>query len=409
MDTPIIAVLATLDTKGPEAAYLATRIRAAQATPLLIDIGVIGAPGTPPDITRESVAEAGGSDLCALLENPTRQKAVPVMVAGATALLIKAVAADQVQGVIGLGGTQGTPTCTEIMRALPYGLPKIMVSTIASGDTAPFVDIKDITMMFSVGDILGLNPVTRMVLANAAGAACGMAQSGGVLVTQVNDKPLIGMTNLGVLTDGAMEAINLFQAAGYEVIVFHAVGSGGRAMEQLMKEGVIGAVFDYALGEIADEMYDGLRAANAERLTVAGKLGLPQVICPGGAEHIGLMVDKPSVPPEKYQDHLFVFHNPVIFAPRLNTGEYVAVAHEIANRLSHTKGRAVMMLPLDGTSRYGAEGGPLRDPEGDSAFFAALKDALPDTIEVVERQTHAEDPAFVAEAVERLIALIEGD
>jgi uncharacterized protein (UPF0261 family) len=248
-----------------------------------------------------------------------------------------------------------------------------------------------------------------MVLSNAAGAACGMAKDGVGLEPQPGDKPLIGMTNLGVLTAGAMHAIDLFHAAGYEVIVFHAVGSGGRAMEQLMKEGVIGAVFDYALGEIADELYDGLRAADAERLTVAGTLGLPQVICPGGAEHIGLMVDEPNVPPEKYKNHQFVFHNPVIFAPRLNETEYVAVAEEIARRLEHTKGRAVMMLPLAGTSRYGVEGGPLRDPVGDRAFFDTLKAALPNTIEVVEREAQAEDEAFVAEAVERLIGLIEAN
>jgi uncharacterized protein (UPF0261 family) len=404
---PTIAILATLDTKGQEAAYLAERIEDAGAKALLVDLGVVGEPGTPPGISRETIAEAGGTPLARILEHPTRQDAVPVMVAGATRIMCQAVTAGEVQGVIGLGGTQGTPTCTQVMRALPYGLPKIMVSTIASGDVAPFVDIKDITMMFSVGDILGLNPVTRMVLSNAAGAACGMVKNGLRLETVSGDKPLIGMTNLGVLTAGAMEAIDRFHEAGYEVIVFHAVGSGGRAMEQLMKEGVIGAVFDYALGEIADEMYGGLRAANAERLTVAGDLGLPQVICPGGAEHIGLMVDEPNVPPEKYRNHLYVFHNPVIFAPRLNSEEYAAVAMEIARRLTNTKGRAVMMLPLAGTSRYGVEDGPLHDPEGDRVFFETLKANLPESIEVVERDTHAEDPAFVAEAVERLISLIE--
>ena len=403
----IICVLATMDTKGAEAAFLAECIALAGCEALLLDLGVVGEPGTKPHVSRESVASAGGQDLAQMLKNPTRQNAVPVMIAGGIKILLERLAKGELHGVVGLGGTQGTPTCTQIMQALPYGLPKVMLSTIASGDTGPLVDIKDITMMFSVGDILGLNSVTRMVLGNAAAAACGMAEHGLSLETVATDKPLIGMTNLGVLTSGAMHAIDCIHGAGYEVIVFHAVGSGGRAMEQLMKEGVIGAVFDYALGEISDELHGGFRAANAERLTIAGKLGLPQVICPGGTEHIGLMASAPNLVPEKYKDSVHTFHNPIVFVPRLNLEEFSAVASEIAKRLQHTRGNAVMMLPLGGTSRYGVPGGELRDAAGDEAFFKTLRDGLPDTVEVVDVDTHAEDPAFVEEAVRRLIGLIE--
>ena len=293
------------------------------------------------------------------------------------------------------------------MQGLPYGFPKVMVSTAASGDTSAFVGIKDITMMFSVGDILGLNPFTRKILANAAAATYGMACSGVTLDISPGAKPLIGMTNLGVLTHGAMLAQQLFQEAGYEVIVFHAVGSGGLAMEQLMKDGIIGAVFDYGLGEIPDEMYDGLRAAGPERLTVAGKLGLPQVICPGGLEHIGLLTE-PNTIPERYKDHVVAFHNPIILAIRLKAGEMVAVASEVTKRLSHTRDKAYFMMPKRGMSRYAVEGAPLYDPVGDEAFLAEIKAGLPDNIELLERDHHAEDPAFVKEAVERLISLIEG-
>ena len=174
-----------------------------------------------------------------------------------------------------------------------------------------------------------------------------------------------------------------------------------------MREGVIGAVFDYAMGELADEMYHGLRAADAQRLTVAGDLGLPQVLVPGGLEHIGVLVP-PNHVPEAWRDHAHVFHNPVVFVPRLNADELVRLAAEIGRRLQHTRGKACLMLPLAGTSRYGVEGGGLRDPEGDRAFFEALRAAVPDTIEIVERDLGPEDPAFVDEAVERLIALIEG-
>jgi len=214
------------------------------------------------------------------------------------------------------------------------------------------------------------------------------------------------MTNLGVLTEGAMHAIDLFQEAGYEVIVFHAIGAGGLAMEEMMKEGLIGAVFDYALGEIADEIFEGLRAANAERLTVAGKLGLPQVICPGGMEHLGFIVE-PNTVPERWKDHQVVFHNPIILAPRINAEEMCQVAREISKRLASTQGRAAFLMPMKGTSRYGIEGGPLHDPAGDMAFIEEIRKTLPKTIELVELDQGAEDPAFVEEAVRRLIALIE--
>jgi uncharacterized protein (UPF0261 family) len=220
-------------------------------------------------------------------------------------------------------------------------------------------------------------------------------------------KPLIGMTNLGVLTKGAEYAVDYLESKGYEVILFHAVGAGGRAMEQMMKEGLIRGVFDYAMGEIADELHHALRAGGPERLTVAGKLGLPQVITPGGAEHIGLFLSEPNVPPEKYKDHIITFHSPIIAAPRLNARELTEVAKEIGKRLQHTKGSAVFMIPLRGTSRYGVEGGPLRDPEGDKAFFAALKEHLPKTVQIVEKDLGAEDPEFVKECCDRLIAMIE--
>jgi len=406
-EQPIIAVIATLDTKAQEAAYVAERVEAAGGVALLVDIGVVGTSGCAAGLDRAAVAKAGGTALDTLLEHPTRQAASPVMVSGATALLAKRLADGTLHGTIGLGGTQGTPNCCAIMRSLPYGMPKIMVSTIASGDVSAFVDIKDITMMFSVGDILGLNPLLRSMLSNAAAAAVGMATHAVSVVQQSGEKPLIGITNLGVLTEGTMHAVERFRQRGYESIVFHAVGSGGRAMEQLMREGVIGAVFDYALGEISDELFDGLRAADATRLTVAGELGLPQVLCPGGSEHIGLLVEADSVP-EIWADHLHVFHNPVIFAPRLGDAQLATVAAAIGARLATTRGKAVMMLPRKGVSRYSVEGGPLHDSASEAAYLDAIAEAVPDSIDVVDMDAGAEDPAFVDACVDRLIELIEG-
>jgi len=405
-DRKVIAILATLDTKGEEAGYLREQLAKLGSRALVCDMGVIGTPGAEVDVTREEIARAGGTPLDELLKDPTRERAAPVMVAGAMQILREKVRAGEVHGVIGLGGFQGSSACTQVMRALPYGLPKVMVSTAASGDTASYVDIMDITMMFSVGDILGLNPFMRKLLANAAGAAHGMAQVEVTLDTTGGGKPLIGMSNLGVLTKGALTALELFAERGYEVIVFHAIGSGGRAMEHMMKEGIIGAVFDYAMGEIADEVFGELRAGGPERLTVAGKLGIPQVLCPGGAEHLGVLTE-PNVVPDRYKEHTHVFHSPVVFVPRLGAEEFVRVANDITERLAHTKGNAVLMLPTDGTGSYAKPGGDLRDTESDAAFFAALKAGVGEGIEVVERPTHAEDPAFVKECVDRLIDLIE--
>lgn len=408
MPKKVIAVLATLDTKGQEAGYLREQLEALGSRALLVDIGVMDQPTLDADVTRHEVARAGGTSLARLRAGHSREASQPVMSAGATRLLLRRIEAGQVHGVIGLGGLQGTAACTSVMRALPYGVPKVMVSTVASGDTSSYVGISDITMMFSVGDILGLNSFMRKVLANAAGAAHGMAQvKVGLKARARNARPLVGISNLGVLTRGTMLAVELFARRGYEAIVFHAVGTGGRAMELMMKQGIIGAVFDYAMGEISDELFQGLRAGGAERLTVAGALGLPQVLCPGGSEHLGILVSTPHQLPERWKDHKHVWHNEVVLAPRLNAAELRKVAREIGARLQTTRANAVLMIPALGTGSYAMPGGPLNDPKGDRAYFSALRAALPPSIEVVERDLHAEDPAFVEEAVDRLIALIE--
>ncbi len=401
-----IALLITLDTKDQEAGYLMEQIEQRGCRALLIDIGVVGVAGMAATISRETVAAEGGSTLSHLLEHPTREEAGPVMVSGATQILLRKIEANEIHAVLGLGGTQGTSSCCDIMQALPYGLPKIMVSTMASGDMSGFVGIKDITMMFSVSDILKLNPFTRKILANAAAAACGMADVDIEFKVEKTDKPLIGMSNLGVLTTGAMEAIRYIEEKGYEVIVFHAVGSGGQAMEQMMKEGIIGAVFDYAMGEIADDVWSVLRAGGPERLTVAGKLGLPQVLCPGGAEHLGILVPANEVPGE-YQEHEYVFHSPVVFVPRLNEEEIVRVAESICDRLKHTTEHAVFLIPRGGVGRYSKLGASLYDKKSDDAFFDYLRQNLNPNIRLIDCEEYIEDPVFVRRAVDHLIHLIE--
>jgi uncharacterized protein (UPF0261 family) len=403
MSGKTILVLATLDTKGREAQYLREQMVKLGDTALVMDTGVVGAPAARADIPRGEVARAGGMPLARLLDKPSRATAAPVMAEGATRLALGLLAQGKIHGVLGLGGTQGTTLCTKVMRALPYGFPKVMVSTMASGNVARWVDVKDITMMFSVSDILGLNPLARKVLANAAGAVCGAASVDVTL--ERRDKPLVAVTTVGITTQGAMKAMEVFEAAGYEVIVFHAIGAGGRAMEQLMREGVIGAVLDYATIEVSNQLFDALLAADDERLTTAGKLGLPQVLCPGAIEV--LVFGEPATVPAAYRGRTLIRHSPQITDVRLNRDEMVRVAEEVARRLRHTTDEAVFLVPTAGFDSYAVKGRGFHDPEADRAFVETLKARLPANVRMVERPTHIDDPDFAAEAAQQLMRLIE--
>ena len=402
MGRKTVVILATLDTKGPEADFLAQQISKFGHEPLIVDSGVVGAPGAAAGITREQVAAAGGIPLVDLLREPDRSIAAPVMAAGATRLITALVKQGRAHGIVSLGGTQGTTLSTKVMRALPYGFPKVMVSTMASGNVAPWVDIKDLTMIFSVTDIMGLNPVTRKILANAAGAVCGMAD---VEVTlERGDRPLIAITTVGITTQGAMAAKRVLEAAGYETIVFHAIGPGGRAMEQMMKEGIVGAVLDYSTIEVSNEMFHALLAGGAERLTTAGKLGIPQVLCPGAIEV--LVFNEPETVPARYRDRTLIRHSPQITDVRLNREEMAEVGAEVGRRLQHTTRDAVFMIPTAGYDSYAVEGRGFYDPDADAAFVSALRASAPACVRIVERPRHIEDPDFATEAARTLLALI---
>lgn len=403
MSGKTIVVLATLDTKGIEAQYVREKIEQMGEKALVVDVGVVGQPATKPDVTRQEVAEAGGISLKKLLENPDREVAAPVMAAGALRIVTNLAKQDKVHGILSMGGTQGTTLATSVMRALPYGFPKVMVSTMASGNVAPWVDIKDITMMFSVTDILGLNPVMRTILANAAGAVVGMAQAN--VPMQSGGKPLVAITTVGITTQGAMKAIQVLEAAGFETIVFHAVGTGGRAMEQLMEEGVIGAVLDFSTIEVSNEMYHALLAGGDKRLTTAGKLGLPQVLAPGAIEV--LVYNEPETVPPPFNTRTLIRHSPKITDVRLNAEEMADVGREVAKRLQHTKDEAYFLIPTAGYDSYAIKGKGFYDPEADQAFCDALKANLPANIKVIEKDTHIEDPQFASWAAELLIELIE--
>jgi uncharacterized protein (UPF0261 family) len=399
-----IVVVGTLDTKGPEAGFLKEQIEHFGHRALLVDTGVVGKPAVKADVSREEVARAGGTELAELLAHPSRETAAPVMAEGATRIVSRLQQEGKIHGLVAMGGTQGTTLCTRVMRELPYGFPKLMVSTMASGNVAPWVDIKDITMMFSVADIMGLNPVTRKILANAAAAVCGMADSSVSIVRSAH--PLVAITTVGITTRGAMKAAEVLQAAGFETIVFHAIGPGGRAMEQMMKEGLIGAVLDYSTIEISNHIFDALLNGGPERLTWAGKLGLPQVFAPGAIEV--LVYNEPETVPPPYNTRRLVRHSPQITDVRLNAGEMQRVGEEVARRLQHTTGPAVFMIPEGGFDSYDVPGGDFWDPESDAAFVEALRRQLPKNVEIELRPENIEDPVFAEAAARRLIGLIKG-
>jgi uncharacterized protein (UPF0261 family) len=402
MSGKTIVVLATLDTKGREAQYLREQIEKYSDKALVVDTGVTGTPGAHPDVTREDVAEAGGMPLARILEQPSRDVAAPVMAEGATKIITRLADEGKVHGIVAMGGTQGTTLSTHVMRALPYGFPKVMVSTMASGNVAPWVDIRDITMMFSVTDIMGLNPVMRKILANAAGAVCGMA--GVEVKLERSEKPLVAITTVGITTLGAMKAAEVIEAAVFETIIFHAIGPGGRAMEQMMKEGLIGAVLDYSTIEVSNEMFHALLAGGPDRLTTAGKLSLPQVLCPGAIEV--LVYNEPETVPPPFNTRTLIRHSPQITDVRLNKEEMAKVGKEVARRLQYTKGDAIFLIPTAGYDSYAVKGMGFYDPQADAAFVEALKKDLPKAIRMVERDTYIEDPAFAVEAAQMLIGLI---
>jgi len=397
-----VALLATLDTKGVEIAYMRDCVIARGHRALVIDSGLMGEAVTTADIPNTRVAQAGGSSLQTLRRNADREESAPIMAAGATRLVRELVARGEIHALVALGGTQGTTLSTAVMRALPYGFPKIMVSTMASGNVARWVGTRDITMMYSVTDIMGLNPFMRRVLANAAGAACGMAE---VELPDSAAKPLVAVTTVGITTQGAMKAAEVLQAGGYETIVFHAVGTGGRAMEEMMREGVIGAVLDYSTIEVSNEMFHALLAGGPDRLTTAGALRLPQVLCPGSIEV--LVFNEPETVPAQYRDRRLVRHSPQITDLRLNRKEMADVGREVGRRLGSTKDDAVFLVPKAGYDSYATEGEAFFDPDADAAFVEALRASVPDRVAVVERDLDINDPAFATEAAKTLIGLMQ--
>jgi uncharacterized protein (UPF0261 family) len=406
IESPRIALIATLDTKGEETAYVRDRIASLGGSAVVIDSGILGEPaGCEPDVTRAEVARAGGSELDEVRGAGSRGAAVELMREGVRAVLERLWAEGRVDGALCLGGAEGALLGAAAMAALPVGVPKLIVSPSASGRRpfGPFVGEGDTLVMHSVTDILGLNPISRAVFDNAAAAVVGMARDAGQPADALGEH-CVGVTMLGHTTPAVMRMLPALEAAGHEPVVFHANGVGGPAMERLVEGGAISGVIDFTLSELANSMHPtGIHATGPRRLTVAGEHGLPQVVVPGCVDFFNQ--GAPEELPERYRGRKRYYHNPVATLVRLTADEEAALGRVVAERLAGARGPVRVVCPTGGFSLADVPGGDLWDPEADAAFVDALREALPAEIPLEEVDAHVDDPDFALLVVDRYLAL----
>lgn len=403
---PTVVLIGTLDTKGVEYDYLRGRVRAAGCEVVLIDAGVRGEPLAVPEIDRATVAQAAGAEVGALAEAGDRGAAIAAMARGATAIALRLFGEGRLHGVLGLGGSGGSALATEAMRALPVGVPKLMVSTMASGDTRPYVGAVDIAMMYSVVDIAGINRVSARILDNAAAAIAGMARAYEASGTQLAAaaKPLIAASMFGVTTPCVTVARERLEALGYEVLVFHATGAGGQSLEALVRGGFIAGVLDVTTTELADELVGGVLSAGPHRLEAAGAAGVPQVVSLGALDMVNFG-PYDTVPP-RFRDRTLYRHNPTVTLMRTTPEECAELGRIVARKLNAATGPTALFIPRGGISAIAGPGGPFHDPAADEALVTALLADLRPGIEVHDEAADINDPRFATALADRLDALI---
>ena len=384
-----IAILGTMDTKGEEHAFVADQIRQRGHQILVIDTGTMGEPKLQPDVTREQIAAMAGVDLKALVAKRDRGEAVTAMSIGAPGILAKLAQEKKIDGVISLGGGGGTAISTAAMRALPIGFPKLMVSTLASGNTAQYVGVKDIVMFPSIVDVAGLNRISRQILTRAAGAICGMVQAQPVAVA---DKPIVVASQFGNTTACVDHARKIFETAGYEVLVFHATGAGGRTMESLIESGMVAGVLDITTTEWADELVGGFLTAGPSRLEAAAKHAVPAIVTPGCLDMVNFYA--PDSVPSKFQGRTFYQHNPQVTLMRTTPEECAQLGKIIAEKLNASRGPVSVLLPRKAISVISAPGQPFHDPVADDALFNGIKTNLRSDLELIEMDCEINDPRF---------------
>ena len=397
-----IAVIGTLDTKGVEVGFIRDEVVRLGHSPLVVDAGILGQPAIPADVTREGIALAGGEKLADLVKKGDKAFGQKVMIDGLVKVVSRLHQEGKIDGVLAVGGAQGTAMATAAMRVLPVGVPKVMVSTVACGKTTfgPYVGTKDVTMIHSVADILGLNLVTRRILAQAAAAVVAMAS---VPTAAAGERELVGITQAGITTPGVMAVKDRLESLGLEVIAFHCNGIGGQAMEELVRDGVIKGVIDFSPHEITDLLYGGLMPAQPGRMEAAGQLGIPQIVTPGATD-IQL-----HGTPEELSDELrqrpYVQHTPTHTHVRASAEEMEAVARFMAERLNAGTGPRVVMIPLRGFSMLNREGQILYDEAANMAFVEAMREDLSPGVELIEVDAHINDPEFAEAAVSTFLRL----
>jgi uncharacterized protein (UPF0261 family) len=393
-----VVIIGTLDTKAEEIGFARDVLDAQGVDVHLVDTGIMGEPGIDPETPASEVASAAGTSLEELREEADRGAGIEAMGEGATAIAQDLYEDGTLEGVLGLGGSGNTSIATEAMRSLPVGIPKVMVSTMASGDTEPYIGARDIAMMYSVADIEGLNQLSRQVISNGALALVGMVSNDPGI--EVAEKPTIGITMFGVTTPCVQTAREELEDRGYETIVFHATGTGGKAMESLVEEGVIDGVLDVTTTEWADELVGGVLSAGPERLEAAGANGIPQVVSVGALDMVNFG-PRDSVP-EEFEGRSFHIHNPQVTLMRTTPEENAELGSIIAEKLNSATGPAGVVLPLEGVSMLDDEGEDFFDPEADAELFDALRENLDDGIELVEKEANINDEEFAKTLADQL-------
>jgi uncharacterized protein (UPF0261 family) len=399
-----IVLIGTLDTKGAEYGYIRDRIVEQGPRVIVVDVGILGKPLFQPDITREQVAQAAGVSIEEVASSKEEGEAIQPMSEGAVKIVQELHRSGKLDGILALGGSMGTMLGTAAMRALPLGIAKVMVSTQASGDTRPYVGTKDIVMIPSLADIVGLNRITKNVLTVAAGAVVGMvnAAPGPVLC----DKPLIGLTLQGDLMPCANSVMELLEQRGYEVVVLHAVGIGGRTLEEWIEQGLIDGVFDLVTTEVLQHMYGGLNDAGPARLEAAGTKGIPQLVAPGKADIITF--DGTQGIPEHLRGRKLLVHTPIRVMARTTKEERAELGRVMAEKLNKAIGPTAVIIPKKGFSGPDKEGNDWHDPEANLALIDALKRNLKPEIKLVEVDAHINDKLFAETAAMLLHELMHG-
>jgi uncharacterized protein (UPF0261 family) len=402
-----VYLLATLDTKGAEVAFVRDTLAALGVNTCVVDAGCIDLPTIEAEITREEVFAAAGTSHAEMLALRDRGRAVTAAAEGAARLIADLHRQGKVSGVLAIGGSAGSTIGCAAMRALPLGVPKLMVSTLASGQVRHYVGDKDILMLNAVVDLAGLNRISRSVLTNAARAMAGMVSfvSRKSIAARGADRPLVAASMFGVTTPCVQRARELLEHAGYEVLVFHATGNGGQTLESLVDEGLIAGVLDITTTELADELVGGFLTAGPQRLTAAARAGIPQVVSVGAVDMVNFYA--PESVPEKFQGRKFYQHNANVTLMRTTPEENAQIGADLAGKLADSTGPTVILLPLRGVSAIDGEGEPFEDPAARTALFQAIKDHC-GSIAVVELDYHINDPEFAEEAARRLLAMMEG-